>query len=108
MIAQHEVCNIELRQVVGVRTAEHLFKMPKIRHHGHNVVLNVAEVEANVTSWSYRILLVATFGKPFDDVGLPTQQTHQAHHFLSEAANLGQEVVEILYTSNKHLIFNCL
>lgn len=83
VVAQDKVVHIQLRKIVGVGSAEHLFKVAQIRHHRNDVVLDVAKVEANITTRGHRVLFVTALGEALDDIRLATQETHQAHHFLS-------------------------
>lgn len=83
MIAQHQVGHVQLRKVVGVRTAQHLFEMGQVGHHGHNVILDVTQIQTDVSTRSHRVLLIAALGKPSNDIGLATQKAHQTHDLLS-------------------------
>jgi hypothetical protein len=83
VITQDNVAHVQLGEVVAMRAAQHLLKMSQVGHHGNNVILNVTQVQADVTPRSNRVLLVATFGKPFDNVGLAAEKTHQTHDFLA-------------------------
>ncbi len=50
--------------------AEHLLEMAEVRHHGHDVVLDVAEVEPDLAAGGHAVGFVAAFGETLDDVRL--------------------------------------
>ena len=50
LVALRDIVDGELGQVVGVAAREHLLEMAEIRHHRHDVILDVREIETDVTA----------------------------------------------------------
>lgn len=69
-----------------------LFVVTKVGSHGNNVILDIAQVQANLALWSNFISFIASLGKPFDDIGLVSKKSIQTHHSLSAIAHLSQHV----------------
>ena len=88
MVALRDMIDRDLGQIVGMGPTEHLFEMAEVAHHRDDVVLDVAEVETDLTTRRDRVLLVAALGEPLDHVRFATEKTHEAHHTLAAFANL--------------------
>src|SRR3954451_23462481 len=63
MVTQYKVSDIELGKVVGMRATKHLLEMRQVRHHGYDVILDIAQVQPNITTGGDGVLLVATLGE---------------------------------------------
>ena len=68
-VALNNRIDAQLRQMVRMAAVEHLVEMREVAHHGHDVVLDVAEVQADFRAGRDAVLVVAAFGESFDDVG---------------------------------------
>jgi hypothetical protein len=77
----------DLSEVIGVRTAEHLFEMRQVGHHSDDVILDIAEVHAHVASGSDAVGLVAALGEALDDIGFAAQKTEKLHDALAAVAD---------------------
>jgi len=91
-----------------VGATEHFLEMAEIAHHRDNVVLDVAEVKANLSARRDRVLLVATLGEALDHVCLATEQAHEAHHTLAAFTDLPQERGVIVRAGDEDLVFDHL
>lgn len=80
--------------------------MTQIVHVRDDVILNVAEIEADFRPRCDGILLRAAFGEAFDHVGFATEEPHQRHNLLAAVANELEEGSEVVMTNNKDLIFD--
>lgn len=85
---------------------QHFLKVAEVGHHGHNVVLDVAEVEPDFAAGGYGILVVAAFGEAFDDVGFSAEEAHEGHDFLAALADLAEERSEVVGAGDKDLVFD--
>ena len=86
--------------------SQHLFEMPKIRHHSHHMVLHIAEVHADILPWRNSIRLIALLGKSADDVRLTAQQANEGHDFLAAVADLAEERGEVVRAGDEDLVFD--
>ena len=85
---------------------EEFLNMAKIRHHGHDMVLHVAEIETDFAARGHAIGFVTAFGEAFDHVRFPTEQTHEGHDFLAALANLAKERGEVVGAGDEDLVFD--
>lgn len=107
MVTQYKVSDIELGKVVGMRATKHLLEMRQVRHHGYDVILDIAQVQPNITTGGDGVLLVATLGEAADYICFAAQQAHQTHYFLAEATDAWEEGFEVVDTRDEYMIFNC-
>jgi hypothetical protein len=77
----------DLGQVVGVCATQHLFEMGQVGHHGNDVILDIAEIQAHIAAGCYAVRLVAALCEALDNIGLATKQTQQLHDTLAAVAN---------------------
>jgi hypothetical protein len=70
--------------------------MTQVPRHRHNVILNVTQVQPDLTPRRYLPLLVTSLGEALDDIRLCAQQSIQAHDFLAAFANVAQHVAVAL------------
>lgn len=70
--------------------------MRQIIIHGHDMILDIAEVEADFAPRSHLPILVASLRETLDDICLVAEQTVQAHHFLTALADLSKNVAAAL------------
>ncbi|KAJ8104979.1 hypothetical protein OPT61_g10459 [Boeremia exigua] len=68
-VALDDLIDGDLGEVVGVCAAEHLLEVGQVGHHGDDVVLDVAEVQADVAAGRDAVGFVAALGEALDDVG---------------------------------------
>lgn len=61
--------------------------MSEVVHVRDDVILNVAEIEANFGPGSDGILLRAAFGEAFDHVRFAAKEPHQRHDLLAAVAD---------------------
>lgn len=87
VVTLRDIVDLNLRQVVAVASAEHLFKVRQITHHGDNVILNVAEIEADIATRRHIELFVAAFREAFDDVGFAAEEAEESHDGLTAITN---------------------
>lgn len=105
-VALADVVDAELGEVVGVAAREHLFEVAEVRHHGHDVVLHVAEIEPDFAARGDGVGLVAAFRKALDDVGFPAEETHEGHDFFSAVADLAEQRGEVVGAGDEDLVFD--
>lgn len=89
-----------------MRATQHLLKVPEVRHHSDDVVLDVAEVEADVHARGDVIVLVAALCEAAEDVGLAAEELHEGHDGLADVADGAQEVVHIVGARDEDLVFD--
>lgn len=80
-------------QVIAVGARQNLFKVTQIGRHGHNVILNVTKVHANVHMWRHLVVFVAALGESAEDVSLAAQESQEGHAILPHPSNRPQERV---------------
>lgn len=108
MVALQDVVDVQLSEVVGVGPREHLLHVAQVRHHRDNVVLDVAQIQSNVSARSDGILLVASFGESLDNIGLATKEAHHVEHALAALANQAEQCNVIVISNDEHLVFDAL
>ena len=107
MIASDQTFDLNLGEIISVGTGEHFLDVVQIRHHGDNVVLDVAKIETDVAARGDRVLLVAPLGEAFDHVGFATQETHHVEDALAGFADPLEEPGEVVFARNEYLVFDC-
>lgn len=85
---------------------EHLLKVAEIRHHRHHVVLDVGQIEANVTAGCDRVLLVASFSEPFDDVRFAAEEAEEGHHLLTRVADGSKDDARVFHSRSEDVVFD--
>ena len=80
--------------------------MPKVGHHGDDMILDIAEVEADFAAGCDRVHFVAAFCKAFDDVGFPAEETHGAHCLLAALAYALEEGTVVFDAGDKDGVFD--
>jgi len=105
-VALGNVIHAQLGEVVAMAAGQHFLKVAEVGHHGHNVVLDVAEVEPDFAAGGDGILVVAAFGEAFDDVGFSAEEAHEGHDFLAALADLAEERSEVVGAGDKDLVFD--
>lgn len=80
--------------------------MTQVVHVRDHVILDVAQIEANLGPGSDGVLLRAAFGEAFDHVGFAAEKPHQRHDLLAAIADELKERSEVVMTNGKHLVFN--
>ena len=85
---------------------EQFLHVAEIRHHGHDMVLHVAEVETDFATRGHAVGFVAAFGEALDDVRFAAEQTHEGHDFLAALADLAEERSEVVGAGDKDLVFD--
>lgn len=64
----------------------------EITRHGHDMILDIAQVEADFRPRRHLPLFIASFGESLDDVRFMTQQSIQAHDLLATIAHPSEQV----------------
>lgn len=108
VVAQRNVGHVQLSQIIGVRTAEHLLEVCQVGHHGHDVILNITQIKANVTTRSHRVLFIAALGKSANDVRLAAEKAHQTHDFLAQTTNPREERLKVIDSCDEDVVFDRL
>ena len=72
------------------------------------MVLDIAQVEADFSTGSDTVRLVAALGKAFDDVGFSAEKTHERVVLLPARADLLKKVTSVFAASNENCIFDCV
>lgn len=85
---------------------EQFLHVAEIRHHGHDMVLHVAEVETDFATRGHAVGFVAAFGEALDDVRFAAEQTHEGHDFLAAVADLAEERGEVVRAGDEDLVFD--
>ena len=85
-----------LGQVVRMAAPQHFLEMSQIRHHGDDVVLDVGEVEADVSPGGDGVGLVALLRKTPNHIRFAAQQANQRHDFLATLADLLEDGAGVL------------
>ena len=80
--------------------------MTQVAHHGHDVVLDVAQVEANFAARRNSVLFVAALGEAFDDVGFTAEEAHEGHHFFAALADLAEQRGVVVCAGDEDLVFD--
>ena len=106
MISLTHIIDAKLRQMVAMAPGQHLLEMPEVTHHREDMVLDIAEVEADFTPRRDAVLLVAALGEAFDDVRFAAEQAHEGHHLLTAFADLAQQRGEVVGTCYEDLVFD--
>ena len=81
----------DCRKVIAVCPGQDLFEVTEVGSHGHNVVLNVTQVHANVHPRSHLVVFVASLGETTENIRLATQESEQSQAVLAGAANGSKE-----------------
>ncbi len=91
-----------------MRAGEHLFEVGEVRHHGYDVVLDVAEVETDFTTGCHGVGFVAAFGEAFDYVCFSAEEAHEGHYFLAAEADLFKYCAEVFSMGDEDVVFDCV
>lgn len=78
-------------QVIAVCSRQNLLEVTQVGCHGHNVILDVTKIHANVHTRRDLIVLVATLGEATKDISLATEEAKQGHAIPPGHANSSQE-----------------
>lgn len=70
------------------------------------MVLDIAQVEANLPTGRDAVRLIAALGEAFDDVGFPTEKTHERIVLLPAITDLLKKVPSVFATSDEDCIFD--
>lgn len=101
-----DIINRQLREVIAVRATQHLLKVPQVRHHSHDVVLDIAEVETDVHARGDVVVLVAALGEAAEDIGFAAEELHEGHDGLADVADGAEEIVHVVAAGDKDLVFD--
>lgn len=74
-------------EVIAVRTGEQLLTMTQVVCHGHDVILDITKIHANIHVRRDLIVFVASLGEAAKDVGFTAEQAQQCHTILANAAD---------------------
>ena len=80
--------------------------MAKVGHHSHDVVLDVAKIEADFAARCDGVGFVAAFSEAFDDVCFSAEQTHERHDFFAALANLAEDRGVVVWAGDEDLVFD--
>lgn len=89
-----------------MRATEHLFEVTEVRHHGDDVILDIAEIETNIHARSDVVVLVAALGEAAKDVCFAAEELHEGHDGLADVADGAQEVVHVVGAGDEDLVFD--
>lgn len=87
-------------------SGQHLFEVGQIAHHGDDVILDVAEIKADITTRSNTVLLIAALREALDNICLAAEEAHHGHDFLATFSNGAENDARVLGTRSEHLIFD--
>lgn len=105
MVSKNEIGNVQLGKVIRMRAAEHFLEMRQVRHHGHDVILNITEIQADIAARCNGVLLVAAFREAADDVCFAAKQPHERHDFFPETADAREEGFEVIDSGDEDVVF---
>jgi len=83
---------MEISGVVGDNDGYLLFVMRKIARHGDDMILNITQVKTNFASRSNFPLLITLLCETFDDIGLGTEESVEAHDLFPTFSNVAKHV----------------
>ena len=106
MVTLRDLIDGDLGEVIGVGAAEHFLEMAEVAHHRDDVVLDVAEVEADFTAGRDGVLLVAALGEALDHVCFAAEEAHEAHDALAALAYLTEERGVVVGAGDEDLVFD--
>lgn len=86
--------------------AEHLLEVAEVRHHGHDVVLDVSQIKTDFAAGGHAVGFVAAFGEALDDVRLAPEEAHEGHDFLPALADLAEERGEVVGARDEDLVLD--
>lgn len=92
--------------MVRVAAIKHLVEMAEVAHHGDDVVLDVAEVEADFGPGRDAVLVIAAFGEALDDVRFASQKPHEGVDLLPAFTDLAEEGREVVGPGDEDLFFD--
>src|ERR1700753_3681428 len=82
--------------------------MGEIVSHCDDMILNIAEVHANITCRGYAVVWIAALCETFYDIGLATEETKKCHDLLATFSNLTQYITGVFLSSDVNLIFDSI
>lgn len=80
--------------------------MTQASHHGHNMILNIAKIQADVHTRSNTVTCVATLRESSENICLASQKPHQPHDISAHHANVAEERMHVILSGNEDLVFN--
>lgn len=80
--------------------------MAQVVHVRDDVILNVAEIEADFGPRRDGILLRAAFGEAFNHVRFAAEEPHERHDLFATVADELEEGGEVIMTDSEDLIFD--
>ena len=104
MIALTHVIDAKLGEMVAMAPTEHFLGMAQVAHHGNDMVLDIAQIEADLAAGSDGVLFVAALGETFDDVCFSAEEAHERHDFLAAFADLAEERGEVVVAGDEDLV----
>lgn len=92
--------------MIGVAAIKHLIEVGQVAHHRNHMVLNITQVKPDLGARRNTVLIIATFGKPFNNVGFSSQKTHKRINFFATLANLAEKGRKVVVAGDKDLFFD--
>ena len=92
------------REVVAMGARQHLLEVAQVRRHCYNVILNIAQVHADVHAGGDLIILVAPLREATEHVSLTSEKPKECHAILPDSSDGPQKRTRIILTHHKHLV----